>query len=154
MSHIEIQLGYLNIANVALKRIRKYCGKKNITGEEKEKYKIRFRGEKGIFIIEKLTRDIIECYKLPKAVELRKKFGYNHKDIMICEEMSISEKIIKLFPEENIVLNEKYNNRKPDIWLKDNNIIIEVDERNNENYDSDDEKEREDMFKNHNFKIF
>ena len=51
MSHIEIQLGYLNIANVALKRIRKYCGKKNITGEEKEKYKIRFRGEKGIFII-------------------------------------------------------------------------------------------------------
>ena len=73
---------------------------------------------------------------------------------MICEEMSISEKIIKLFPEENIVLNEKYNNRKPDIWLKDNNIIIEVDERNNENYDSDDEKEREDMFKNHNFKIF
>ena len=73
---------------------------------------------------------------------------------MICEEMSISEKIIKLFPEENIVLNEKYNNRKPDIWLKDNNIIIEVDERNNENYDSDDEKEREDMFKNNNFKIF
>ena len=68
MSHIEIQLGYLNIANVALKRIRKYCGKKNITGEEKEKYKIRFRGEKGIFIIEKLTRDIIERYKLPEVI--------------------------------------------------------------------------------------
>ena len=52
------------------------------------------------------------------------------------------------------MLNGKFNNRKPDIWFKDNNIIIEVDEGNHENYDSDDEKEREDMFKNHNFKIF
>ena len=52
------------------------------------------------------------------------------------------------------MLNGKFNNRKPDIWFKDNNIIIEVDEGNHENYDSDDEKEREDMFKNHDFKIF
>ena len=37
MSNIEIQLGYSNIADVVLKRIRKYCGKKirNITEEEK-----------------------------------------------------------------------------------------------------------------------
>ena len=37
MSDIEIQLGHSNIANVALKRIRKYCGKKtkDITEEEK-----------------------------------------------------------------------------------------------------------------------
>ena len=73
---------------------------------------------------------------------------------MICEETSIAERIIKLFPKENIVVNKKFINRKPDIWFKDNNIIIEVDEGNHENYDSDDEKEREDMFKNHNFKIF
>ena len=73
---------------------------------------------------------------------------------MVREETSIAEKIIKLFPHENIVLNKKFNNRKPDIWFKDNNIIIEVDEGNHENYDSDDEKEREDMFKKHNFKIF
>ena len=52
------------------------------------------------------------------------------------------------------MLNGKFNNRKPDIWFKDNNIIIEVDEGNHENYDLDDEKEREYMFKNHNFKIF
>ena len=53
------------------------------------------------------------------------------------------------------MFNGKFNNRKPDIWFKDNNIIIEVDEGNNENYDlDDDEKEREYMFKNHNFKIF
>ena len=51
------------------------------------------------------------------------------------------------------MLNKKFNNRKPDVWLKDNNIIIEVDEGNHENYDLDDVKEREDMFKKHNFKI-
>ena len=73
---------------------------------------------------------------------------------MVREETSIAEKIIKLFPNENIVLNKKFNNRKPDIWFKNYNFIIEVDEGNHENYDSDDEKEREDMFKNHNFKIF
>ena len=80
-----------------------------------------------------LTRDIIERFKLPKAIELRKKLGYNHNIIMICAETSIAEKIIKLFLKENIVLNKKFNNRKPDIWFKDNNIIIEVDEENREN---------------------
>ena len=74
MSDIEIQLRHSNIYDIALKRIRKYCGKKtkDITEEEKEKYKAFFEGETGIFIIEKLTRDIIERCKLPEAIELRK----------------------------------------------------------------------------------
>ena len=53
---------------------------------------------------------------------------------MVPEETSIAEKI-KLFSKENIVLNKKFNNRTPDIWFKDNNIIIGVDEGNQENYD-------------------
>ena len=73
---------------------------------------------------------------------------------MVQEETSIAEKIIKLFSAENIALNKKFNNRKPDIWFKDYNIIIEVDEGNHKNYDSDDEKEREDMFKKLNLKTF
>ena len=72
---------------------------------------------------------------------------------MICEETSIAKKI-ELFPHENIVLNKIFNNRKPDIWSKNHNLTIEVDEGNHENYHSDDEKEREDMFKKHNFRIF
>ena len=51
---------------------------------------------------------------------------------MAPEETSIAEKIIKLFPDENIVLNKKFNNRKPDIWFKNHNLIIEVDEGNHE----------------------
>ena len=84
MSDIEIQLGYSNICDIALKGIRKYCGKKtkDITEEEKQKYKAFFEGETGFFIIEKLACDIIECSKLPEAIELRKKLGYNHDDIM------------------------------------------------------------------------
>ena len=72
---------------------------------------------------------------------------------MVREETSIAEKI-KLFADENIVLNKNFNGRKPDIWFKNHNLIIEVDEANHKNYDSDDEKEREDMFKKHNFKVF
>ena len=53
-----------------------------------------------------------------------------------------------------LCLIKKSNNRKQDIWFKNHNLIIEVDEGNHENYDSDDEKERKDMFKKHNFKIF
>ena len=84
MSDIEIQLGHSSIADVALKRIRKYCGKKtkDITVEEKQKYKAFFKGEEGVFITEKLARDIIERCKSPKAIELRKKLGYNQYDIM------------------------------------------------------------------------
>ena len=39
----------------------------------KKKKKAFFQGKDGIFIIEKLARDIIERCKLPKATELRKK---------------------------------------------------------------------------------
>ena len=38
---------------------------------------------KVIFIIEKLTRDIIECCKLPEAIELRKKAGYTNHNIVV-----------------------------------------------------------------------
>ena len=38
--------------------------------------------------------------------------------------------------------------------FKDHDCIVEVDEENHENYDTDDEKEREEMFERHNFKIF
>ena len=70
------------------------------------------------------------------------------------EETSIAEKMIKRFPNENIVLNKRFNNSKPDIWFKNYNLITEFDEGKHENYDWDDEKEREDMFEKHNFKIF
>ena len=145
MSDIEIQLGHSNICDIALKRIRKYCGKKtkDITEEEKEKYKAFFEGETGIFIIEKLTRDIIERCKLPEAIELRKKVGHNNHNTMVWEETSIAEKIKKLFPHKDIVLNKKFNNRKPDIWFTNHNFIIEVDEGNHENYDSNDEEKKQ-----------
>ena len=38
----------------------------------KAKLQSIFEGETGIFIIEKLTRDIIKRCKLPEAIELRK----------------------------------------------------------------------------------
>ena len=97
---------------------------KDITEEEKQRYKAFFKNEKGIFIIEKLTRDIIERCKLPEAIELRKKLGYNHDDLMGREETSIAEKTIKRFPNENIVLNKRFNNSKPGIWFKNHNLII------------------------------
>ena len=73
---------------------------------------------------------------------------------MVQEETSKVEKIIKLFPDENIVLSKNFNGRKPDIWFKNRNLNIEVDERSHENYETDDEKEREEIFEKHNFKTF
>ena len=61
---------------------------------------------------------------------------------MVREETSIAEKIMKHFPKENIELNKKLNNRKSDIWFKNDNLIIEVYEGNHESYDLDDIKER------------
>ena len=86
MSNIEIQLGHSSIADVVLRR--KYCCKKtkNITKEGKEKYKAFLEGERSVFIIQKLARDITECFKFPKAIELRKKSGCNYDDIMVREE--------------------------------------------------------------------
>ena len=52
------------------------------------------------------------------------------------------------------MLNKKCNNSKPDIWFKNHNLTTEADEGTHKNYDIDDEKEREDMFKRHNFNAF
>ena len=43
--------------------------------KKKKKYKTFFKDKDGIFIIEELTCDIIERFKLQKAIELRKKSG-------------------------------------------------------------------------------
>ena len=134
-------------------------GKKQKTLQKKKKRNIKhfLKVKQAIFIIEKLTRDIIERCKLPQAIELRKKLGYNHNDIMVREETSIAEKIKKLFPHKDIVLNKKFNNTGPDIWFANHNFIIENDEGKHENYDSNYEKKRESLFKKHkkhNFKIF
>ena len=75
MSDVKTQTKHSNIAEIVLRRIKKYYGKKikNISEEEKQKYKAYFEGEKDVFVIEKLTRDIIECCKLPGVIELKKK---------------------------------------------------------------------------------
>ena len=98
MSHVGTETGLSNIDDAALRRIRKCCSKKvkSNTKEEKEKYKAFFEGAEGAFIIEKLAHDINERCKLLKAIELRKKLGYNHDEIMVHEETSMAEKIIKL----------------------------------------------------------
>ena len=84
VSDIETQIKHSNICGIALKRIKKYYGEKTKNMEkEKQKYKAYFKGETGVFIIEKLTRDIIELCKLPEAIELRKKLGYNHDNIIV-----------------------------------------------------------------------
>ena len=45
---------------------------------------------------------------------------------MVHEEISIREKVVKLFPDENIVLNKIFNDRKTKIWFKDRDIIVEI----------------------------
>ena len=94
MSDIEIELGHSNIADPMLKRIRKYCGKKpkDITEEEKQKCKAYLKRKEGVFIIAKLARDIVKRCKLPEAIKLRKKIGYNHDNIMVRGETSLAEK--------------------------------------------------------------
>ena len=118
MSDVEKQTNHTNITDAALKRIRKYCGKKtkDITEEEKEKYKAYFEGEAGIFIIEKLARNIIERCQISDAIKL-KKLRYNQDDIMIREEISIAEKI-KLFPKESIGLMKILMTEKQVFGLK------------------------------------
>ena len=106
---MEQRQGRTEIDDAALRRIKKCCGKKrkSITKEEKEKYKASFEGEEGAFIIEKRACNIIERCKLPKAIELIKELGYNHDDILVREETSIGEKIIKIFPDKNICTKQK-----------------------------------------------
>ena len=128
MGDIEVKLGHSNIADVVLKRIRKYCSKKKQKTQKKKKYKTFFEGEKCVFIIKRLTCDVMENCKLPEAIDFRKKMGYNHNDIMVHEEASTAEKLVKFFPDENIVLNKKFNDMKPDIWFKNRDTIVEIDE--------------------------
>ena len=60
MSDVKTQKKHSNIAEIVLRRIKKYYGRKikNISEEEKQKYIAYFEGEKDVFVIQKLTRDI------------------------------------------------------------------------------------------------
>ena len=51
MSGVEIQPGHSNIADLVLKRLGTYCSNKpeDITEEEKQKYKVYFKGKEGCF---------------------------------------------------------------------------------------------------------
>ena len=109
MIEIEIQLGHSNIADPVLKRIRKYYGKKQKTLQKKKNKNTKhiLKVKRVFLLLKKFKRDIIEGCKLSEAITLRKILGYNHNDIMFREETSIAEKIIKRFPNENIVLSKK-----------------------------------------------
>ena len=56
MGNSEKQLAHSNIADVALKRIRKYLGKKgkHITKKEKEQYKCYFENKKVFLLLKNL----------------------------------------------------------------------------------------------------
>ena len=62
ISDIEEKLNHSNIADPVLKRIEKSYGKKinYITEKEKQKYKIFLIGQTGVYIVEKLERDLTE----------------------------------------------------------------------------------------------
>ena len=81
MSYFATQTKHSNICDIALKRIRKYCGKKKTLQKKKNK----------------TIKHFLKVEQVPKAIELRKKKEYNRNDIMVREETSIAEKIIKLF---------------------------------------------------------
>ena len=69
ISDVKRETGHLNISDTALRRIKEYCGKKiKDNRKRKKKCKAFFKDKDDIFIIERLTRDIIERCKLPKAI--------------------------------------------------------------------------------------
>ena len=49
---------------------------------------------KQVFLLLKILRNIIERCKIPDAIKLRKKLGYNQGEIMIREETSATEKVV------------------------------------------------------------
>ena len=67
MNDVKTQTKHTNIADVVLGRIKKYYGKKNKKHfkRRKKKYRAYFEDEKGVFIVENFTRDVIERCKLP-----------------------------------------------------------------------------------------
>ena len=79
---------------------------------------------------------------MPEFIGSREKLGYNHNNIIVCEETSIGSKIIKLFPNEKLLLNKKFNFRKLVVWFADLNFIIKIDEGNHPRYDDNDEREK------------
>ena len=54
MSDIEAKLGYSNITDAALKRIRRYCSNKTKTLEKKQVYKTSFEGKKELSLLKNL----------------------------------------------------------------------------------------------------
>ena len=63
MNDVKREIGHSNIAEAVLRRIKKYDEKTKDITENEKKYKTLFKDKKGIFIIEKVTRDITKRRK-------------------------------------------------------------------------------------------
>ena len=141
MCDIERRLGLVNICDSTVKRIESYYDKKikYITKQEKKVYKTLCKDYKGVYIIEKLACDIIEGSRTPKGIEFRCQLGHNQRDIKLFEEQSTVSKLMKIFSNKKISLQQKVLGCKIDLYFSEHKLAVEFDEQNHVDYDIDDE---------------
>ena len=141
MCDIERRLGLVNICDSTVKRIESYYDKKikYITKQEKKVYKTLCKDYKGVYIIEKLACDKIEGSRTPKGIEFRCQLGYNQRDIKLSEEQSTVSKLMKIFSNKKISLQQKVLGCKIDLYFSEHKLAVEFDEQNHVDYDIDDE---------------
>ena len=141
MCDIERRLGLVNVCDSTVKRIESYYDKKikYITKQEKKVYKTLCKDYKGVYIIEKLACDKIEGSRTPKGIEFRCQLGYNQRDIKLSEEQSTVSKLMKIFSNKKISLQQKVLGCKIDLYFSEHKLAVEFDEQNHVDYDIDDE---------------
>ena len=80
---------------------------------------------------EDIIMNIIICCRvsIPEAIEFRFKLGFKQRDIILTKEQSVISKITNFFSNEKILLQHNILGYKMDLYVPENKLAIEVDEK-------------------------
>ena len=102
-----------------------------------------------MFLKEELAVTIMMDTRTLKAVEFIAKFKINQHDPILTKEKSISSKIVKAFPNKEIIKQFFVLNKKIDFYLPRHKLAIEVDELGHLGRNEEDKVERQKHLEEH-----
>ena len=96
-----------------------------------------------MFIENTIAVEITMCAVKTQAVIFRKKIGVNQHDKVLRKQQSLSIRLKKLFPNEEIIEEYFELHYKTDFTFKKHMLVVEIDEKGHVDRDLDYEKERQ-----------
>ena len=127
MRDVQDELGVKNMSDLVRKEIFGIFNTTNPTEEQIWDYEAWL--DDGLYIIEELALKIIMHCRIPAAIKLRSKLGFNQYDITLTKEQAVLKSVMDEFERENMETQYSVSGYRIDLYFHEYKLAIEVDEK-------------------------